>query len=562
MATVSEQGTIRNIIRGVNDIPFHNLLFEIIDNIQHSKSRQIFIDFNTRERCFIIGYEKEGLPEQIDNMVRWNTTSGIHSSDNMATCGIGLRYFEYALRGDHKHITYQTDANKKRTYYSSNAKSDIIYNAAYDQNVSETAFAECINKNTHRLTEDDEVTHSIEELFNNTDDVYPFAPQLLIISKKVSNDKLIDFLNDEDNVTNIKKELMNKYFHEIKNHSLAIYLRFPQHTNFNIVEAKDNHDIIGLTDHVGQFDITIMEMVEMIPVYKLQKGDLILKIKNKLFQINKNGSSMIRKEIVIDENKYIPYLNFQQYNVPESLQDTNIVGKSMELANCGIYLKIGGKLISSHPVHSSITTRNLYGCRRYRGILSIPQEHAADIKRKLKLSGLKAEYRMSIELETIVKQAAIIYKNYNTCDDTNKDDNPSTYTVVKSSNQKTVQTEKPGIMYILCVGENFYKLGYKGGNERSSIFGYYSDKEYSIVKKDFPDERIYEKEDMYFQFIPSYDFKNARSLEQQMKEFMLEHPDIVTYDHKKGESIREYFHCDRTIIEEVISFLRSNIIRK
>jgi hypothetical protein len=204
----------------------------------------------------------------------------------------------------------------------------------------------------------------------------------------------------------------------------------------------------------------------------------------------------------------------------------------------------------------------LHGCRRYRGILSIPQENAADIKRRLKLSGLKADYRMSIDLETIVKQAALIYKNYNKCTDTDKYDNPSIYTVVKSSNQKTVQTEKPGIIYILCVGKDFYKLGYKGSNEKSSIFSYYSDTEYNIVKTDFPDEKIYEKEDVYFQFIPSYDFKNARSLEQLMKEFILDEPDIVTYDNKKGESIREYFHCNRTNIEALISFLRSSIIRK
>ena len=43
MSSVCDLGTIRNIIRGVDQLPFHMLLSEVIDNAEHSLSTKIFI---------------------------------------------------------------------------------------------------------------------------------------------------------------------------------------------------------------------------------------------------------------------------------------------------------------------------------------------------------------------------------------------------------------------------------------------------------------------------------------------------------------------------------------
>jgi hypothetical protein len=547
-SSVCDLGTIRNIIRGVNELPPHTLLCEVIDDAEHSSSTKVFIDINLHERAIIFGFENAATRDQLDNMVMWNPVSTTHKTFNISTCGQGLKFYEFFFRGEQTHITMIQDGTSANPIYiKSRLNSDVIYNHATSPDISETQFSDVLKKNTIYASEDDEITPSIQAIFNNENKQYPFHPKTLIISRKISNMQLLEWLSQPDNINNLKNHLINKYFSEIKSKHLTIYIKFPNAPEFIELGKDSTADIIGSTQPIHEHHSYLYYVKK--DFNKCKKGNYLICINNKFFHMQKNGSSIARVLIEpSDEERHSNiFLQFKfiQYNVNNSDEASfkkYMVGTSLEDYS-GIYLKIGEKFINSQPITANLTKRNLQGARWYRGVLELMNPEVT--KLMLGLQGLKANFNLSQmqSLETTVKQCCTIYKNF--CTKYPHEDfsliDPVTYSVVKTSNEKNTKQSKPGRNYIRVIGDKFYKLGMTfKSNEQNRIF---ESDEYEKLVRDFPDEKIYLPTKQYIIYV-SPEIINAASIEQIVKEYIMELDDVTTYKHKIGDDIREYFHCD------------------
>jgi hypothetical protein len=586
MSAVSEQGTIRNIIRGIDDVPFHLALFEIIDDAEHSKSKKVFIDMNFREKSIIVGFENPATSTNLDNIVRWSATQSIHQTNNLSTCGTGAKFYQYLLRGDHSHHSY-FDEDEATKYIQSGTNSSRIYDSAREPSISEIEFSHILNRNTFFVKTEDETTPSISNIYTNKDSKYPFSPKTIFMTRNITNEHILYLfmldqtkLKDDDEITRVKnnidsltKNINIKYFEEIKNGTLELFIKYPTSSEFTKIDAIDKYDVIGTTIKSFEFVTLMYEVMKDILISDtrtLKKGEYIMKIHDKFFYNKKNGNSKLRDELKINDEtlKDLKYIfKYTQFQIPpqyEKLIEKNMDGKSGE-KYCGNYLKIGNKFINSCPIPTTITKRNLPGNKFNRGVLEVNDENAVYIKFKLQLHGLKAKFNLTDmpELEHFIKQCNIIYKNYISCDSDDKETNPESYVIVKGSNEKTKKdekSEKSGIIYILHVGDSFYKFGMAGKSNKSKrIFNYYTDDDLLKAKKDFPEETIFDKKDITFRYLSSYEFKNASTIEQMIKEFILDCDDVDTYDKKIGDDIREYFHCDNeSILSDIVTMIKEN----
>ena len=539
MSSVCDLGTIRAIIRGVDQLSPHTLISEVIDDAEHSLSTKVFIDINLHTQTVIFGFENAASKDQLNKMV-----SDIHNTSKISTCGQGLKYYEFHFRGEQAHVT-KTDQS---TYITSKLNSDVIYTGAVSANISEAQFSEILKTRTHHASdEENEVIPSIQAIFDNENKEYPFYPKTLIISKKITNQTLMEWLNTEKNIVNLEKHLINKYYEEIKSNKLAIYIKFPNQATFKVLGDKCTTDIIGSTQRIREHHSDYYYVKS--EVNRLKKGTYLICINNKYFQIQPNGNSVTRTHIVLSEDeREHTVLKFRliQYNVNrenEAQLKECMVGTSLE-DYAGVYLKIGDKFINSQPVTANLTKRNLEGAKNYRAILIVmdPEE-----KLMLGLQGFKPNFNLSQMqlLENMVKQSAIIYKNFckNYSDRDYSTVDPASYCAVKTSNDKSPKQAKPGRNYIRVIGVNFYKLGMAGETNASNRIYDMDKAEYDKIAPDFPEEEIYPLEMQYLIYI-SPKIRNASSTEQYVKEQIMELDDVITYNNKKGDGIREYFHCD------------------
>ena len=553
MSSVCDLGTIRNIIRGVEAPSPHTLISEMIDDAEHSNSTQIFVDINTHDRYVIFGFDKPATEDQINKMVQVNTVSGIHSSNNISTCGQGLMNYEFRFRGKHFHISNTKDEYGKNTYMKSSIDSDTIYAHAISPDVSESQFSEILKKKTAYVQTSDEIEPSMERIFSNEDNIYPFTPKTIVMSKTITNVPLLDYLNDDFNIANLEKELINKYYEEIKMNKIQIYIKFPKDNKFKELGIDTNIDVIGSTKMNKNHITHIYYVKNDIESSKLKKGEYIAAINGIFLSIKKQGNSYSRTSMTIPESDMGNILllsAFTQYTNSENSDDLKKAVTSNSLEDySGVYLKIGNKFIDGKPVPSSITRRNLQGHKMYRGIIQLM--NPKETKMMLGIHGLKSDFNLSTmkPLEEIIKQCTIIYKNF--CKKYENDEsfplysskNPLEYSEVKTTNQKSQKTSKPGNNYIRLIGKNFYKFGHTlQKNRENRIFGW-SQKDIEAAKKDFPEEEIYDYNKCHYVFV-SPEFDHSASTEQRTKEFIMNCQDVVRYDHKIGDEIREYFHCD------------------
>ena len=574
MSSVCDLGTIRNIIRGVDEPPPHTLLCEIIDDAEHSKSKKVFVDIDTRNRCVVFGFENAATEEQLTKMVQWNPVSTNHGSSDISTCGQGMKYYEFRFRGEHTHWTKTENSKGQTIYRKSKLNSDVIYTSNRNPEVSENKFSEILNRNTHYVEESDEVIQSIETIFNNEEEKYPFKPKTIIVSKNITNTTLLDWLNAVDdkgnsiNIDNLEKELINKYYAEIKDGLLTIHIKFPKDTEFRELGNKSNTDIIGSTlDHMNEHIIDIFYVENSFD--KIKKDEYLIRINNVFFIIRKSGSSYIRTAIEINSDDYsnnmFHVFTFLQYTLPtptkeeEKLLKNTIVGTSLE-DYCGIYFKIGDKFIDGKPIPANITKRNLPGARFYRGILDM--KTPSKTKMMLGLQGLKSNFNLGSmqNLELIIKQCCIIYNNFHKKFKDNLSDfrgvDPREYCEVKTSNQKSDKKDTAGIMYLRVVGKNFYKLGITRTSCVDRLLKKESPADIQSLKQEFPLEDIYDGGKQYLIYT-SREFDACGSTEQKIKELIVQMDDVVTYDHKTGGDIREFFHCDS---ESTVNEIRNVMI--
>ena len=566
MSAICQKGTIINIVgRGIDETPFHMALFEPIDDAEHSGSKYVFVDINTHEKTIVIGFEKTATEDQINNMVKWNQVSEIHNTNNLCTVGQGLKHFTYQARG--KTVNYSL-SNETSKYYVSSANTHEIYTEAINRDSSESKFTEFFSKYT-KYVDVNEIKYmppAIRTIFDNSENQYPFSPKTIIVCKDINNDSLFDYLKDEKNISDLKKELYNKYFHEIYHSNLNLYVKMPNNIAFEKFECNKTFDVIGSTIKHKEHNTDIYEVI--IDEAGFKKNELLMCIDGSFYNVRKNGTSYIRAQVFPSSEsikflfRYTQY-HFQDDKVTNDKLRENIVGTSLETYS-GVYLFFGKKFINSKPIASNLVTRNLQGNKHYRGIMDIQNP---ETKNKLQIHGLKAKFNLANmqSIENIIKQCTIIYKNYCKLLETNKTPLPNDYVKVESSNKKTDKTIKreiAGIDYILKVGPDFYKLGQTGSKNKSKrIFNYFSDDDFEQVKKDFPNEIMYPKHKIHYVYFPSYEIKNSKSLEQTLKEMIVSDPDITTYDHKNdGDDIREYFHCDKQKLDELIEYLNDNVI--
>ena len=550
MSSVCSLGTIRNTIRGVNQPPPHTLFSEMIDDAEHSSSKKIFIDINTHDKKVVIGYENAATHQQLINMVTWNSSSAIHDTTNISTCGLGLKYFEFRVRGNQTHISKIND-NGKEVYMDSKINSNVIYNSAMSEKISEAEFSEILKQNTSYVCKNEETIVSLDRMFTNEDGIYPFNPKTIVNTTKIENVELLEWFNDDENVKNFEKELINKYYEEIKCDKIIIYIKFPKKSEFIELGKDCKTDIIGSTKPQNKHNIGLHYVDKGFDNFK--EGEYILEIDKTFIQIQKNGNSFSRKIVSLsDENKknILLQFNFIQYTVEDNDLKNVIVGTSLE-DYCGVYLKIGNKFIDGKPMSSTLVKRNLQGARMYRGILDL--QNPERTKKMLGIHGLKSEFNLNgmLTLEPIIKQCCIIYKNY--CSKyEGVPISPESYCIVQTSNQKTKRKSKPGHVYLRVVGVNFYKIGMTGNSNRSKrIFDSLSTTDYDVLKKDFPEENIFPQKKFYYEYLSS-EFNEASSTEQRVIEEIMKYDDIVIYNNKKGDGIREYFHCDNAdIIKEI-----------
>lgn len=558
MSSVCDLGTVREVIRGVDNHPIHTLLSEMIDDAEHSKSKKIFVDINTHDKRVTFGFENPATEEQINKMVIWNTTSSIHNTTNISTCGQGMKHYGHRFRGKQIHTTTYFDAKlNKHVYMKSSLETNKIYEDAMSKNISEHEFSEKLNRNTRACDIDDDIGEEIKKIFDNEDCAYPFNAKTVIINKNITNDLLLEQLsNDKD----IEKELINKYYEEIKTGKVVIYIKFPGR-EFCELGDDCNTDIIGSTDKQNEHIIGIYYVETEFDI--LKKGDYIININGTFFRNHKNGNSQSCTLIVISDDdmaKISLDFDFIQYNIKNPTTDEEkegikkcIVGRSLE-DYCGVYLKMGEKFIDGKPIACTLTKRNLQGARLYRGILQL--KNPEKTKMRLGIRGLKSEFNLShmTPLENIIKRCCIIYKNYcakkvslGALQSSQSEINPETYCVVNTSNEKSQRTSSPGHNYLRAVGKNFYKFGFTGvSNRQNRIFDPLSDAEYKKLKEDFPEEEIFPQRKFYYQYLSSQ-FNCASSTEQKISEYIMElveFGDVITYDRKVGDGIREYFHCD------------------
>jgi hypothetical protein len=274
-----------------------------------------------------------------------------------------------------------------------------------------------------------------------------------------------------------------------------------------------------------------------------------------MFQIQKNGNSSVRTKIVVNDcdiHKLLLQFTFTQYQCTITEEDDknlkqSIVGTSLE-DYCGIYLKIGTKFIDGKPIACSLVKRNLPGAKHYRGILNL--ENPKKTKLMLGIHGLKSEFNLTHmnSLEYVIKQCCAIYKSFCTKHNNLPPDfdtiEPETYCIVKTSNEKSTRTAKPGYNYLRVVGTHFYKFGmtHESG-AKARLFDTCSNEDYEKLKSDFPKEDIFSPEKFYYEYI-SPKFNTCASTEQKVKEDIMQRQDVVCFDHKIGDDIREYFHCE------------------
>ena len=531
MSIVIEKGAIRSQIRGIESLPIIIALYEVIDDRKHSNSNKVFIDIDLHNNNCMVGYSEEATKDNIDNMVKWfNTNKEQTNINNIASKGIGLKFFEFRALGIWKHIT---KCFNEKMYYTSEINTYDIWNAEIDDKISSIHFSEILHRGTTFVKEEDELSLSIENIFNNIDNKYPFQPKTIFRCNNLKNIKLLDEYKDAEtgnfNFDDIIKRIKIKYYNEISQ-GFELYIKLPGYTEFKIIE-NNNIDVIGFTNNrINDLKIDIFIDQNLYYGY-------FFKIGENAYEFRKNGNSVIRQPIITTSNSS-PDFSLFQYNINNmSKQDKNnsVFGKSEE-ACAGLFIQIGETFISDQPVEWNIVKRNLAGSKNYRAVL---QCLSSESKHHLKLSGLKAQFNLATmsNLHNCIKGLTDVYKAYTKNISINSED----YVIIKTTASKSVIDKQiEGYFYIVELGKNFFKFGFSSNQQR--IFDYITEAYTRKHKSEFPDINFFTSP--HCRYLSIRKIKNITFFEEKMKSLINESTICQTYDCLQGVDIREYFYCN------------------
>ena len=533
MSVVIEKGAIRSQIRGIENLPIIIALYEVIDDRKHSNSNKVFIDIDLHNKICMIGYSEEATKDNIDNMVKWfNTNKEQTNINNIASKGIGLKFFEFRALGTWKHITKRFN---EKIYYTSEINTSDIWNAEIDDKISSINFSEILHRGTIFVKEEDELSLTIENIFNNVDNKYPFQPKTIFRCSNLKNINVLNEYKDEEGnfkFDDIIKRLKIKYYNEISK-GLELYIKLPGHAEFKLIE-NDNIDVIGFTNNRNnelKIDIFIN------PEYHY---GYFFKIGENAYQFRKNGNSIIRQKIEqkIDIISNSPDFSLFQYNINNmSKEDKNnsIFGKSEE-ACAGLFIEIGGTFISDQPVEWNIIKRNLAGNKNYRAVL---QCLSPESKHHLKLSGLKAQFNLATMnyLHNCIKCLTDVYKIYTKNMSKSSDD----YVLIKTTASKSITDKQiEGYFYIVELGKNFFKFGFSSNQQR--IFDYITEEYRNKYRSEFTDIEFHTSP--HCRYLSIEKIKKITLFEEKIKSLVNESTICQTYDCLTGNDIREYFTCE------------------
>jgi hypothetical protein len=555
MNPVCNKGAISSSLSCLNDLPIEMTLYEIIDNKQHSNSDSIFIDIDAHNKTMTIGYNKSATKDQINSLVKWYEISEENfKADKIATRATGSKLLEYSARGHYTHIS--KDSDKK--YFQSSVNTHNIYDAL-DPKIDNEGFDLILKNNTSGVEENKEIAASIQLIFNNI--ANPFCPKTLFLAENITNEKFLNYFkkNDELNQDNIIKNLRIKYFKEIKDGKLNLFIKLPDYEGYFKIDIEGFIDVIGFTDPINEHITKIYiprdskKDSKLISIFEINDNE------GKFYKYIKNGNSTLREKLEDEiEIEYYegkgPDFILTQYNVhemkkgkeerkkqegkkqEESLIKKNIIGESLELYT-GLYIMAGGIFISSNRVRWDVTNRNLKGNKNYRAVLEIISKEG---KTNLGLSGLKAQFDLTSKpaIHNTIKTLTDIYTKYINL---GMPEDSDEYCVVNSSAKKS-DGEKilEGYFYIAEIGINFYKFGISSNKTR--IYDYIKETTVEEIQQKYPFEN--QHKNAFLVFLSLHKLKNVMAIEQNVKAIICESEYCVKYDTKNGNDIMEYFHCD------------------
>jgi hypothetical protein len=530
MSIVIEKGAIRSQIRGIENLPIIIALYEVIDDRKHSNSNKVFIDIDLHNKICMIGYSEEASKDNIDNMVKWfNTNKEQININNIASKGIGLKFFEFRALGTWKHIT---KCSKEKMYYTSEINTSDIWNAEINDKISSIEFSEILHRGTIFVKEEDELSLTMENIFNNIDNKYPFQPKTIFRCNNLKNINLLDEYKDEEpnfKFNDIIKRLKIKYYNEISQ-GFELYIKLPGYTEFQKIE-NNNIDVIGFTNNRNN------ELKMDIFINPQFYYGYFFKIGENTYEFRKNGNSVIRQKINTSISN-APDFSLFQYNINNMSKEdknTSIFGKSEE-ACAGLFIEIGGTFISDLPVEWQIIKRNLVGSKNFRAVL---QCLSSESKHHLKLSGLKAQFNLATmnNLHNCIKGLTDVYKAYTRNASINSDD----YVLIKTTASKSgVDKQIEGYFYIIELGPNFFKFGYSSNQQR--IFDYITEEEEKKIRLEFSDIEFHTNP--HCRYLSIRKIKKITLLEEKIKSLINESNICQTYDCLNGTDIREFFFCD------------------
>ena len=525
---ICSKGAVRSQIQSIESITIISSLFEVIDNRKHSNSKKVFIDIDIHNSICIIGYSESAKRVHINNTVKWfNSNNNQKIVNNIASKGIGLKFFEFKLLGKWKHISFCKDNNE---YFYTEINTIKINDVRDDDTVSDEKFETILKTQTDGIKSDDELKRSEEDIFKNVDSKYPFKPNTIFLCKKMNITNSFDIYKNKKggyDFENILKRLRIKYYNEIVN-GLELFIKLPGYTEFKEIKTNDSIDIIGTTNKSDELEIDFF-------IDKNSHLGYTFRIREKSYKFGKNGSSKRREKI---EN-ITKSPDFRLTHFINNINKTNIkkyiIGKSIEKLYTGMYIDIGNTFINDEATNWNIDNRNMPGSSNYRCVLKCISEES---KSELKTWGLKSLFDLSTmtSLHEVCKHFTNIYKGYI---NKNKPNNPDDYVVVTSTSNKQRDKNKnlSGYFYVTNVGKNFYKFGISSTHKRIWEHGY--NKTIKKCKTDFLDIIIYEKPITVI--LPLTKIENVNVLEQEIKCFINNNSQCITYDNKTGDDIREIF---------------------
>ena len=543
MSIIIEKGAIRSQIRGIETLPIIISLYEVIDDRKHSKSNKVFIDFDFHNRIITIGFSESASKDDMDNVVKWfNINTEQINIDNIASKGIGLKLLEFRFKGLWAHITKSSNEN---VYYISEINTNDILVALNDETIGDIEFPKILHRGTSFVKEEEELPLTIENIFKNEDNKYPFQPKTIFRCKNLKNLDMLDEYKDEKgdfNFDDLIKRLNIKYYKEI-HEGLELYIKLPTYTEFKMI-GNNNIDVIGFTNYRN------CELKIDIFISPNHHYGYFFAIGENTYEFRKNGSSIRREKLNIS-NTSSPDFSLFQYNINDMSKedrDRSFIGKSQE-QYAGLFIEIGGTFISDKPVEWSVIGRNLGGSSRYRAVLKCVSPLS---KHHLKLSGMKAEFSLTAmyNLHKCIKSLTDIHKKYwkiHNEDLKNKEDikvvaiNSDDYVLIKTTASKSdIDKQIDGYFYIIELGTNFFKLGYSANKQR--IFDYDKEKNVTKYKSEFPDIEFHKNP--YCRYSSIHKIKNITLLEEKIKTLINESAICQTYDNLHGNDIREFFNCN------------------